>query len=285
MLPKVDYDHQQHDVYDRGRVMSPDMTSRWMSVFADLAGPKRPQAVLDLGCGTGRLTPGLAQTFGGPVYGVEPSDKMRQEAINKAARDKTARDMAVRGTATSEAAAPALQYLSGSAERIPLDDASCDLVLMFLVLHHVQDRPAAATEIARVLRPGGRLLIRSTLSDRIVDNAVGWKRFFPSANEIERRLFPRSDEVIETFGAAGLEFVALEQVRECFASSFAEYTERLKHRAISTFEFLSEPEIDAGFARMDEVVAAEVEPRAVEADVDLMIFEAAQSLERQGKAG
>jgi len=258
MLPKVDYDQQQHDVYDRGRVMSADMTARWMSVFADLAGSKRPQTVLDLGCGTGRLTPELAQTFGGPVYGVEPSDKMRQEAINKAA---------VRDTA-----APALQYLSGSAERIPLDDASCDLVLMFLVLQHVQDRPAAATEIARVLRPGGRLLIRSTLSDRIVDNAAGWKQFFPSANEIERRLFPSSDEVIETFGAAGLEFVGLKQVRECFASSFAEYTERLKLRAISTFEFLSEPEIEAGFVRMDEVVAAEVEARPMEADVDLMIF-------------
>ena len=38
---------------------------------------ERPLTILDLGSGTGRLTPGLADACGGPAYGVEPSDRMR----------------------------------------------------------------------------------------------------------------------------------------------------------------------------------------------------------------
>ncbi|TDD16934.1 class I SAM-dependent methyltransferase [Kribbella turkmenica] len=38
---------------------------------------ERPQTILDLGSGTGRLATGLADAFGGPAYGVEPSDRPR----------------------------------------------------------------------------------------------------------------------------------------------------------------------------------------------------------------
>ncbi len=73
MVGKVNYDDRQFAVYARGRAMSPAMRDRWMTVFASHVPPRRPLAVLDLGCGIGRFTPALADTFGGPVYGVEPS--------------------------------------------------------------------------------------------------------------------------------------------------------------------------------------------------------------------
>jgi ubiquinone/menaquinone biosynthesis C-methylase UbiE len=84
-------------------------------------------------------------------------------------------------------------YQAGSAEQIPLPAGSCDLVLMFLVFHHVGDRAAAAAEISRVLRPGGRVLIRSTFADRLPD--LWWHRFFPRAAEIEQQMFPTVAEV------------------------------------------------------------------------------------------
>lgn len=251
MLEKVDYDERQYSVYARGRALSAEAAEIWNRAFARGAGPMRPQTVLDLGSGTGRFTPALARTFGGPVYGVEPAKRMRQ-------------------TAEESALHPNVTYLSGSAEHIPLDDDSCDLVLMYLVLHHVRDRAAAATEIARVLRADGRLLICSTLSDRLRDPV--WHRYFPGARKVETELFPSQAEVIELFAAVGLRHVTTEVVRHRVAPSLAAYAERLRLRAISVFEYLSEEEIEAGFATLDLAVAAETTPQPVEADIDLLVL-------------
>ena len=85
MVGKVDYDDRQFAVYARGRALTPAVLARWMKVFAGHAPPRRPLAVLDLGSGTGRFTAALAGTFGGPVYGVEPSPRMREVAIRSSA--------------------------------------------------------------------------------------------------------------------------------------------------------------------------------------------------------
>jgi ubiquinone/menaquinone biosynthesis C-methylase UbiE len=145
---------------------------------------------------------------------------------------------------------------------------------MFLVLHHVPDKPAAAAEIARVLRPGGRLLIRSTFADRLPD--LLWHRYFPGARRVESVLFPGLDEVVDVFARAGLRRVALEVVRERYASSLKEYAARLKLRAISTFEYLSDEETRTGFAALDAAAAAEREAEPVEGDSDLLVLEAEQ---------
>ncbi len=86
--------------------------------------------VLDLGAGTGRVTPELARRFEN-VVAVEPDERMR--ALN------------------SEA-------LAGSAEAIPLEDASVDAVFVGEAFHWF-DPDAAIPEIARVLRPRGGLAI------------------------------------------------------------------------------------------------------------------------------
>jgi ubiquinone/menaquinone biosynthesis C-methylase UbiE len=248
---RVDYDQRQHTVYAQGRALSEQMLATWMDAFARHAPPQRPLTVLDLGSGTGRFTPALADTFGGPVYGVEPSTQMRAVA------EETARHSGV-------------AYLAGGAERIPLPDSSCDLVLMFLSLHHVQDRGAAAAEIARVLRPAGRLLIRSTFSDRMPD--LLWHRYFARARAIEERLFPSMQEVVDLFGTVGLRQLALDQVRQRFAPSLAEYADRLRLRAISTFELMTNDEIEAGLAALDADAAAERTPQPVEEDSDLLVL-------------
>jgi SAM-dependent methyltransferase len=113
MLQKVSYDERQHAQYQRGRAFSRERLTRWIETFAAYAPNARPLAVLDLGSGTGRLTPALAKAFGGPVYGVEPSQKMR-------------------GISESSAGHSAVVYRDGSAECIPLANASVDLVLMYL---------------------------------------------------------------------------------------------------------------------------------------------------------
>jgi ubiquinone/menaquinone biosynthesis C-methylase UbiE len=227
------------------------MTAAWMTVFAGHAPARRPLAVLDLGSGTGRFTPALAHTFGGPVYGVEPSQRMRQVAQQSSAH-------------------PAVTYLAGRAERIPLAGDSCDVVLMYLVFHHVSDRAAAAADIARVLRPAGRVLIRSTFADRLPD--LWWHRFFPRAAEIEKEMFPAVGQVEEAFSAAGLRILALEPVPEHFADSMAESAARLRLRAISTFEYLTDEETAQGFAALDAAVAAGASAQPVDGVSDLLVL-------------
>ncbi|GAA4254392.1 class I SAM-dependent methyltransferase [Dactylosporangium darangshiense] len=249
MPKRIDYDERQHAVYSEGRALSDELARLWSGAFARWAPAHRPLAALDLGSGTGRFTPILAEVFGGPAYGVEPSERMRRQA----------------------APHPNVRYLPGSAEAIPLPDRSCDVVLMFLVLHHVTDRRRAAAEIARVLRPGGRLLIRSAFTDRMPD--LLWHHYFPAARRIELQVFPKLTDVTDVFEEAGMTVAGLERVRETMAPDLAAYTRRLRLRAISTFEHLTEDEIERGFAALDRAVAAHDVPGPITGDSDLLVLE------------
>jgi ubiquinone/menaquinone biosynthesis C-methylase UbiE len=227
---RVDYDGHQHRVYAQARAVSGDMLRRWMQVFAAELPASRPLAILDLGCGTGRFSPALAERFGGPVYGVEPSDGMRSVAEENARH-------------------PAVAYLAGEAAAIPLDDAAVDAVLMFLSFHHVEDKPGAAREIARVLKPAGRLLMRGEFSDR--PPPVWWNKYFPRLEMIQRSIFPVLTDVLELFEKYGLQRLSYRELEEQYALSEAEAVDRLRLRGISTFDFLTEEEITAGFARLE----------------------------------
>lgn len=251
MLVQVNYDDKQHAVYQQGRRMSADSLAAWMDEFAFRAPTARPLTVLDLGSGTGRFTPALADMFAGPVYGVEPSAKMRAVAI-------------------AESAHPAVTYLAGSAESIPLPDNSCDVVLMFVSFHHVQQRDHAAKEIARVLRPGGRVLIRSVFSDRMPDTR--YHHFFSRARDIEMQMYPTSDTVVEVFASVGLRPITLTAIEEEFAPDLATYAARIRLRAISTFEHLSDQEFADGVARMEAAVAGMKRIQPVTASSDLLVL-------------
>ena len=250
-LKRVDYDEGQHAVYARGRQMAPEARARWMARFAKHLPARRPLTIVDLGSGVGRLTPALADAFGGPVHGVEPSRRMRE-------------------IAEATASHPAVRYLEGEAARIPAPDASLDAVLMFLSFHHVPDRAAGAAEIARVLKPGGRVLVRSPFSDRMTGG--WWQRFFPRALEIEKQMFPTLAEVTDVFAAVGLTPLALVEVTEVYAANETEAAEKLRLRAISTFEHMSEAEIEEGFARLDAHLAHGADATPSTGQSDLLVL-------------
>ena len=111
--------------------------------------------VLDLGAGTGKLTAAL----GADVVAVEPDPAMLTE---------------LRRTL------PAVRALPGSAEAIPLPDASVDAVLAGNALHWF-DMAVAGPEIARVLAPGGVLAGLWNVVDDRVDWVAGLERVSGSA--------------------------------------------------------------------------------------------------------
>ena len=102
------------------------------------------QQVLDLGTGTGAVAERAAQVVGpqGHVVGMDISPDMLALARLR---------MGARGLTN-------VTLCEGRGERIPADDHAFDVVLSSLALMYVIDRAAAAREIARVLRPGGRLI-------------------------------------------------------------------------------------------------------------------------------
>lgn len=102
----------------------------------------RGATVLDLGAGTGIASLALLEAGAAPVIAVEPdpSDEVGRGAIARLDPDGR------------------IEVRDGFGERIPMDDASVDLVYARQVLHHALDLPRVLAECARVLRPGGILL-------------------------------------------------------------------------------------------------------------------------------
>jgi ubiquinone/menaquinone biosynthesis C-methylase UbiE len=227
----VDYNGRLGSVYAAGRAMPPAEIRRWTGAFAQHVPQVRPLDVLDLGSGVGRLTPGLAEEFQGQVYGVEPSDRMREAA--------------------EQAPHPGVTYLRGSAEDIPLPEASVDVVLMFLSFHHFTDQLQGLREVRRVLRPGGAALLRTQFTDLMPD--LFWYEYFPSARAVDAAMYRSLADTKALAVEAGL--VPADDVVRLQGEThrtLRERYERLSLRALSTFEHLPPDEVDAGFARFAE---------------------------------
>lgn len=105
--------------------------------------PQRGEHVVDVGAGMGPATV-LAAKSGASVLAVDPTPYMR--------RILAARRLGQRRRS-------AIRVADGSAESIPADDHSVDALWTVNTMHHWTDLDAAVRELARVLRPGGRLLL------------------------------------------------------------------------------------------------------------------------------
>ncbi|MCU1414369.1 MAG: methyltransferasemethylase [Microbacteriaceae bacterium] len=127
------------DVYEKSRPTYPPEAAGWLV-------PPSARTVVDLGAGTGKFTRSLVE-LGLDVIAVEPDPKM---------------------LSTLTGALPGVRAVEGSAERMPLPDASADVVTVAQAWHWV-DPPKALPEIARVLRPGGTLGLVWNLRDIRVD--------------------------------------------------------------------------------------------------------------------
>ncbi|WP_250007442.1 class I SAM-dependent methyltransferase [Actinoplanes sp. M2I2] len=106
------------------------------------AGPAPGEVALDVGCGTGRALPALVAAVGptGQVIGIDCTHDMLAQARARG-RD--------RGAALVRA----------DASHLPLADATADVVFAAGLVHHLPDPAAGLTELGRVTRPGGRLVL------------------------------------------------------------------------------------------------------------------------------
>ena len=121
---------------------------------AAVAELRKGETVLDLGCGGGIDVLLSARRVGptGLAYGLDMTDEMLELARRNAA----------------EAGATNVEFRKGRIEAIPLPDDSVDVVISNCVINLSTDKAAVLAEIARVLRPGGRMGV----SDVVADDAL-----------------------------------------------------------------------------------------------------------------
>jgi SAM-dependent methyltransferase len=119
--------------YERGRPGYPAEAAAWL---VETLGLEPGRCVVDLAAGTGKLTRLLVPS-GARVVAVEPADGMRAELLR---------------------AVPGVEAIAGSAEELPLEDGFADAVTVAQAFHWFATDEALA-EIARVLRPGGKLAL------------------------------------------------------------------------------------------------------------------------------
>jgi len=222
------------DSYDRLRPVD----DRWREVFDLLveAGDLAGRRTLDVGCGTGAFAAELAG-LGGKVWGVDASPAMLREA--------RAKETPVR-------------FKEAPAEELPFKDGWFECVVMRLSLHHF-DRPRALAEAARVLVPGGRIVVGTFDPGQFADYWL--TRYFPSIARIDAARFPDETTLTRELEEAGFEPSALHRLAQPSRLARAEALERIRCRYISTLRLVSEAEFDAGLAAAEAGLPAQVEYR------------------------
>ncbi|MBW2062291.1 MAG: methyltransferase domain-containing protein [Deltaproteobacteria bacterium] len=238
--------------YDKGRSLPPDTLRLWAEVIARHLPRHEIKTILDLGCGTGRFTALLAETFSARVYGIEPSEKMLSQAREKAP-------------------SPSITFLRGSAEDIPLPDHTADMLFLSMVFHHIQNKEKAIIGFRRALRGKGYVLIRTSTRQSL--ETYFWLQFFPKAMEIELSRAPDRAELIVFFKHHGFDLIAHPIVNQRFAKDHMEYFEKLSTRALSSLEAISDQDFHEGLARLKAFCHRHNTGQPVYEEINFFIFQ------------
>ncbi len=167
--------------------------------------------VLDAACGTGRHAAYLAQ-LGRDVIGVDANEAM---------------------LARARAKLPAADFRSGDLTELPLADREVAAVICALALSHLPELGPAITELARVLRPGGRLVVSNP--HPFATAILGWRAVFVDLAG-RRSMIPEyphlHGDYIAAFNDAGL------VVRQCIEPTLSgeQARERAKKHRLKAFE-------------------------------------------------
>lgn len=211
-------------VYDRmNHVMTAGLDRQWRRRAADRAELEPGQSALDVCCGTGDLAFELARRVGsgGRVVGCDFSERMLELA--RAKEEELRRSATGPGSNGSHPGTASVEFEWADALELPYADGSFDAATVAFGVRNLASLEAGLAELARVLRPGGRLVIleitqprRPPLSsffslwfDRIVPllGSVAGDSAAYSYLPDSVRSFPAPERLAELMDGAGLERV------------------------------------------------------------------------------
>ncbi|MGW5352619.1 class I SAM-dependent methyltransferase [Streptomyces sp. NPDC004031] len=214
--------------YDRGNGMPEPSLRAWVELIASFA-PRPAPAIVEVGAGTGVFSAAMARWIeGSTVLAVDPSEAM----LAQARRHRTH---------------PAVRYAAGSAEAVPAPAGAFDLALLSRVIHHLPDRPRAVAELTRIVRTGGRVVVRTTFRERL-DSVV--YDHWPLLRKADEQRFPSAADVVADFTAGGFALVETLSFAQPVAADLGAYHDRLVTRPQAKFARLTPEQFRAGLASL-----------------------------------
>jgi demethylmenaquinone methyltransferase / 2-methoxy-6-polyprenyl-1,4-benzoquinol methylase len=149
--------------YDRyARLLSFGQDPRWRSFLVSRIEARRGDTVLDVASGTAAVAIELARRYGCSVVGVDQSREMLAEGRRR-----------VDATSLAER----IQLQESRAEELPFEDAAFDALTLTYLLRYVDDPAATMRELARVVRPGGRIaMLEFSVPSRALPRGV-WEAY------------------------------------------------------------------------------------------------------------
>ena len=196
-------------------VMSAGIHRAWKNWYVWQTGVKPGEAVLDLAAGTGDITLRLAKRMRGKGAGADIEGRLVSSDINAAMLKIGEERLTNKGWLAN------LEFVLANAEALPFADNSFDLITMAFGLRNVTHQDKALAEMARVLKPGGRVLVLefSRPKNAVINRFYDWYSFtfLPKMGALiakdadsyqylaeSIRMHPPQEELKAMFAAAGL---------------------------------------------------------------------------------
>ena len=196
-------------------VMSAGIHRAWKNWYVWQTGVKPGEAVLDLAAGTGDITLRLAKRMRGKGAGADIEGRLVSSDINAAMLKIGEERLTNKGWLKN------LEFVIANAEALPFEDNSFDLITMAFGLRNVTHQDKALAEMARVLKPGGRVLVLefSRPKNAVINRFYDWYSFtfLPKMGALiakdadsyqylaeSIRMHPPQEELKAMFAATGL---------------------------------------------------------------------------------
>jgi SAM-dependent methyltransferase len=221
-VQKTDYS-KIASYYDRVRLPP---TEELLSRIIERGGIGKSSTVLDVGCGTGRVTLKMLAAKPIELFALEPSTEMLRQAVLK--------DQAKR-----------ILWVRGDGQRLPFRDGLFDCVYMTSVIHHIDDKKMALQQIYRVLKACGKCVIMTYSHSGIKKQVIN---DFPGVTAIDSKRMPSVPEVKDMMRKVGFKDVSYHVVKhdEGYAPT-DKYLERVRSKYLSTLTLLEEDAFQRGF--------------------------------------
>ena len=234
--------------YVSARVLPSETVDMWMENLVEALPQSRIHHILDLGCGTGRFTAALAETFNCNVIAIDPSFQMLSQhcMLEK------------------------VTWVRGRAEQIPLAEESVDLIWMSQVFHHLSKPEPVCVNAYHVLRKGGVLAIRNGTKES--DRDLLWAKFFPELKQCPYSRAVSRSRIEEVVLGSGFQGSFTREIKQLFVSSYEDYYERIRNRALSPLLRISDEAFFDGLQRFRRWIDAQPEDQPVYEPLDFFAF-------------
>ena len=145
-------------------------------------------------------------------------------------------------------------FCLSAAEVLPLRQGSMGMVFLSNVIHHIADLRRAAEGFARVLQPGGYVVVRNYLRDQL--QHLPYLEFFPEALTFSMISLSSKEKVERAFQRSDFELASYRSILQPVAESPSQYLAKIRSRVYSDLAAISDEAFAAGVDRMATAVSA-----------------------------